>query len=225
MRSNPFATRFVRPGELAWIASTANKLPAGEISATSPTSTCPLADDSPATLAQRFHEALESRGAIVGPHGAGKSTLLEHLKPLLRGEQISLSLRRGERPFRSVCNTTSQWTQGGVLILDGFEQLSTLQAIRVCWKVRRSRMGLLATCHRRSRLLPTLVEIAPTAQLLQQLVVQRLAADDQLSQADRQRWTDLGLLQQWLTQEQGSVREVFMRLYDCYEDSRPTQTG
>ncbi len=86
-------------------------------------------------------------------------------------------------------------------------------------------MGLLATCHRRSLWLPTLVEIAPTAELVQQLVIQRLAGDKQVSQADRQRWTDLSLLQQWLAQEQGSVREVFMRLYDCYEDSRSTQTG
>lgn len=196
-----------------------------EISASQNAARNAVADNSPATLAKRFHETLGSRGAIVGPHGAGKSTLLEHLKRVLRGEQISIKPRRGQRPFRTVYNSVSEWTRGDVLILDGFEQLSTLQAICVCWMARRRGMGLLVTCHRHSLWLPTLVEIAPTAQLVQQLVVQRLAGERQVSQADRRRWTDLELLQQWLAQEQGSVREVFMRLYDCYEDSRPTRTG
>lgn len=226
MRSNPFATRFVRPGQLAWVASP-SEIPASEkvgeeVTVGRTVATDTVADNSPAKLAERFHRALGSRGAVVGPHGAGKSTLLEHLKPLLHGERISLSLRRGQRPFQMICKTVPQWTHGGVLVLDGFEQLSTTQAICVCWMVRRRSMGLLATCHRRSLWLPTLVEIAPTAELVQQLVIQRLAGDSQVSQADRQQWTDLELLQQLLTQEQGSVREVFMRLYDCYEDSSQT---
>lgn len=204
MRSNPFATRFVRPGELAWIA------------------TCH--DDSLAALADCFQRQFKCRAAIVGPHGSGKSTLLEHLVPLLDSEVVWLSLRRSERPFSKIRASTLQWSSGGVLVLDGFEQLSTWQAIRVCWMVRRRRMGLLATCHHPSRLLPTLRTLTPTAELVQRLVADRLADSRSLSQPDRGEWvkelTDERMIQHWLTEERGSVREVFMRLYDYYEDQQ-----
>lgn len=202
MKSNPFATRFVRPGELAWLAT-------GQ-------------DDSLAVLADRFQRQFQCRAAIVGPHGSGKSTLLEHLVPLLDGEVVWLSLRRSERPFHKVRASTHQWPRGGVLVLDGFEQLSTWHAIRVCWMARRRRMGLLVTCHRPSRLLPTLLALAPTAELVQRLVADRLAESDSLSPFEHSGWvdamTDKQRLQLWLTEERGSVREVFMRLYDDYED-------
>ncbi len=189
---------------MAWVASQANPAMA-----------------SPAMLAERFRCNPATRGAIVGPHGAGKSTLLEHFKPLLYAPNVSLTLRRGERrPFQTVYSALAGSSGGRVLILDGFEQLSTAAAICVCWMVRRRAMGLLVTCHRRSLFVPTVIELKPTAQLVQQLVVERLAADSHLCEADRRRWTDLELLQQWLAQERGSVREVFMRLYDCYEESR-----
>lgn len=201
MKSNPFATRFVRPGELAWIAS-------GH-------------DDSLAVLADRFQRRFHCRAAIVGPHGSGKSTLLEHLVPLLNGEAVWLKLRRSEQPLKKIRATSSQWSPGGVLVLDGFEQLSTWQAIRVCWMVRRRRMGLLVTCHQPSLLLPTLLALAPTAELVQRLVTERLAESRALSPVERSEWieemTDEQRLKRWLTEERGSVREVFMRLYDYYE--------
>ncbi len=202
MKSNPFATRFVRPGELAWIAT-------GH-------------DESLAALADSFQRQFHYRAAIVGPHGSGKSTLLEHLIPLLDSEAVWLSLRRSEQPFSKIRASTPQWSSGGVLVLDGFEQLSIWQTIRVCWMVRLRRMGLLVTCHRPSRLLPTLLTLAPTAELVQRLVTDRLAESRALSPLDRCEWldemTDERRLQGWLTKERGSVREVFMRLYDYYED-------
>ncbi len=174
---------------------------------------------SPAVLAELFRCNPATRGAIVGPHGAGKSTLLEHFKPLLCSPHVSLTLRRSERPFHTVYSALAGCSGGRVLILDGFEQLSTAAAICVCWMVRRRALGLLVSGHRRSLFVPTLIELKPTAELVQRLVVERLAGASHLREADRRRWTDLELLQQWLTQERGSVREVFMRLYDCYEDS------
>ncbi len=85
-------------------------------------------------------------------------------------------------------------------------------------------MGLLATCHHPSRLLPTLRTLTPTAELVQRLVADRLADSRSLSQPDRGEWvkelTDERMIQHWLTEERGSVREVFMRLYDYYEDQQ-----
>jgi energy-coupling factor transporter ATP-binding protein EcfA2 len=202
LKSNPFATRFVRPGEIAWVAT-------GH-------------DDSLTALADSFQTRFRRRAAIVGPHGSGKSTLLEHLIPLLNGEKVLLKLRRSEQPFKKIRASTPQWSRGALLVLDGFEQLSTWQAIRVCWMVRQRRMGLLVTCHQPSWLLPTLLRLAPTAELVQRLVTERLAESHARSPLDRSEWieemTDAQRLKRWLTEERGSVREVFMRLYDSYED-------
>jgi energy-coupling factor transporter ATP-binding protein EcfA2 len=170
-------------------------------------------------MLERLQQRLSYRAAIVGPHGSGKSTLLEHLGPLLGEETIRLRLRRSERPFAKIQASVPQWTTGGMLVLDGFEQLSLWQAIRVCWMTRRRQVGLLVTCHRPSWLLPTLVRTAPTPELVQRLVSERLADAHQLSPTARCRLTEPRLLQRWLTEERGSVREVFMRLYDYFEDS------
>ena len=206
MKSNPFATRFVCPGELVWIAT-------GH-------------DDSLAVLANSFQQRFHCRAAIVGPHGSGKSTLLEHLIPLLDANAVWLKLRRREKPFKKIRASSSQWSPGAVLVLDGFEQLSTWQAIRVCWMVRQQRVGLLATCHQPSWLLPTLLTLAPTAELVQRLVTERLTDSHTISQPDRNEWIeemmDERRLKRWLTEEHGSVREVFMRLYDYYEDRQAT---
>lgn len=59
---NPFATRYVRPGQLAWIGDGPHSL---------------------SKLVDTFTLELHCRAAIVGPHGTGKSTLLAHMIPLL----------------------------------------------------------------------------------------------------------------------------------------------
>ncbi len=60
-RSNPFCSRFVRPGAIGY------HFPAGE---------------SVESIVERLH-ACQWRGALVGPHGSGKSTLLHALLPAL----------------------------------------------------------------------------------------------------------------------------------------------
>lgn len=198
----------MRPGQLPWIAT-------GQ-------------DDSADVLADKFHKRFRGRAAIVGPHGSGKSTLLEHLVPLLDCKVVWLKLRRSEQPLKEIRTTIERGASGGALVLDGFEQLSTLQAIRVCWMVRRRRMGLLVTCHRPSWLLPTLLTLTPTVGLVRQLVAECLAPCltrclvESHGRFDRREWadamTDESRLASWLAEEHGNIREVFMRLYDYYED-------
>ncbi len=245
MKSNPFATRFVRPGQLEWLADGDNSLPC---------------------LVERFRCQYDSRAIVVGPHGSGKSTLLEHLVPRLgyvvwrqfagaKSTQLEsqavpagahpppqtesslqaindvaelcdksaapivwLSLRRQEQPMHKLADSRRFWRRAGLLVIDGWEQLSTWQAIRVCWSTRRTGMGLLATCHRDYWLLPTLVTTTATAEHVQRLVRERLASAGCLSAKEQHEFSELALLTQLLKEEQGSVREVFMRLYDRYED-------
>src|SRR5437016_5663581 len=76
--TNPFSTRFVRPGALPF------RFSAGQTAA---------------SLVARLHE-LHWRAQIVGPHGTGKSTLLAALLPEIEaaGQQVrAIALHDGQR--------------------------------------------------------------------------------------------------------------------------------
>ena len=219
---NPFATRFVSPGRLAWISSPVNSV---------------------ASLAARFKTEYRSQAAIVGPHGSGKSTLLAHLVPLLgrvgwhqlpdkqggqlnpEGAVVWLGLRRAsQRPLSQVMATRKYWGHGGLLVVDGFEQLRPWEALCVRVTQRAAKMGLLATCHRRSRIpflsLETLVNTSADVAAVQRLVALRLNSTAGFSPALKEELTQFQLIERLLREEQGSVREVFMRLYDLVENRR-----
>lgn len=192
-RSNPFSTRFVRPGAISY------RFPDGE---------------SAEALIARL-EGHGWRGAIIGPHGCGKSTLLHTLRPVLeaRGRQVVwITLRDGERnlsEWTSELNTLKAATQ---LVIDGWEQLgwwSRSQALRL---VRRGDCGLLVTSHVAAQV-PTLIEIVPQLNTYQQLVHEllRISVDDSPMAIKPE---DIARSYQY---HQGDVREAFFELYDCYE--------
>lgn len=197
--SNPFATRFVAPGVLTWLAP---------------------ADHCVAELARRFTSDLHGRGLVVGPHGSGKSSLLAHLVPQLQGRCVSHVLRRGQRPYRQILAHRPQWRRGRILVLDGLEQLWPWEYALVRSLAAAAGMGLLATAHRPYRSLPTLVKTAADVATLQQLVARLLSAQRELPTQLLERLLDPHQLGQLLAAEQGSVREVFMRLYDVVEEFR-----
>jgi hypothetical protein len=157
--SNPFSTRFVRPGSVPFI------FPQGV---------------SAETLVDRLRQ-YAWRGAIVGPHGSGKSTLLEALVPAIEqaGRQARrVSLHDGERrlPAEFVWPKSSE--PAGVVIVDGYEQLSWLARRKLNTALRRSGWGLLATVHSlpvRSGL-PELYRVEPTFEVFQLVVNHLLAA-------------------------------------------------
>ncbi len=203
--SNPFATRFVAPGKLDWIA-------AGP-------------ESSPQALRLRL-DTLRYRAAIVGPHGSGKSTLLEHLLPQIgpvvvrmdhRGEIVEqkdcqthrgivwLVVRRGTKP--DFCR--SAWRAGGILVLDGYEQLSYLGRFMIVVQTHWKRMGLVVTSHSRV-CLPTLVTTFVTPSMMRQFVQQAAVhagvVPDVVPGLER--------LQELLIRHNGNAREVMMQLFD-----------
>ncbi len=220
MKSNPFSTRFVRPGQLKWIE--------------------PTAEENVQALANRFRQQLHSRAAIVGPHGTGKSTLLEHLVPCLgpiryriasepeiasepaiqmrdaRGCVVWQGLRRANRPLRQILASRSAWQAGGLLVLDGFEQLCFWEQMAVLFHSRWRRMGILVTCHRKTSMLPTLMQTQAKVETVRNLVSDLLKGCPEVS--SEQSFADPRLLHTLLEEEQGNVREVFMRLYDRFEE-------
>ncbi|GAB5403770.1 MAG: hypothetical protein Aurels2KO_20010 [Aureliella sp.] len=216
--SNPFATRFVAPGNLAWV-------PPG-----------PQADLG--TLQRRL-KSLDYRAAIVGPHGTGKSTLLEHLvgpigPVVLRldhhGEIVRQSashempgtvwlvLRRGRKQNFG----RSTWRPGGLLVLDGYEQLSYPERCWIVLETRLRRMGLLVTSHRPvclSTLVTTSVSAGAMRLVVRQAAVQAGVAFDALPEVGE------GRLEALLKHHGGNAREAMMQLYDEFAASKNNWSG
>jgi hypothetical protein len=162
------------------------------------------------------------RGAIVGPHGSGKTTLLETLKPVLSAAGClihAVSLHGGQRRlpaefFLAVYNSASSGDAALrrlMLIVDGYEQLGWFARMRLDHFCRRLGAGLLVTAHATCGI-PALMNLAPEASLVEQLVVElcaKVSAPITKSQIAAS-----------LACHGSNVRETFFALYDQHERLR-----
>jgi len=208
---NPFSTRYTRPGAIPF------RFP-------------------PGSDADKLVEQLRCqgwRGAIVGPHGSGKSSLLAALIPAIRraGKEVLLvelhdgqrrlpvDLEKGSGVF--VCQADSAAQVGsqtktpdpfsGVVIVDGYEQLSWWNRLRLRGVARRRRFGLLVTSHAPTSL-PLLFRTATSLELAQAIVRSLLAGRPELVSPEQ--------LAQRFELRQGDLRELLFDLYDLYEQRR-----
>jgi len=142
MHSNPFSTRFIQPGAIAY-----HRFDGGSVT----------------QLATRFLELPSKRASIIGPHGSGKSTLVASLVhefnrmlPDTRIHQLRFST---DQSASTALNTAlSGWTQSSIAILDGYEQLNFWSRIKCAWTTRKKSMRILATAHQRIPSFETLWE-------------------------------------------------------------------
>jgi energy-coupling factor transporter ATP-binding protein EcfA2 len=189
--SNPFATRYVRPGAIAY------HWPPGE---------------SAAALVERL-KANCWRGEIVGPHGSGKSTLLAALVPALEaaGRRV-LMFTLGEGA-RRLPRGRSQFAAAGLdtlVIVDGYEQLAGWARWMLRLTCRRRHCGLLVTAHRPSgmpRLVETRVEPQAAVEIVRELV-------GSVGQVDPREVLPA------LEASGGDLREALFHLYDVFEERR-----
>ena len=187
--SNPFSTRYVRPGALRY------EFPPG-IDA--------------GTLVGRI-EKNQWWGQIVGPHGSGKTTLIETLIPELQraGRLIQRFTLRAQdrRPYRRRFSNC-RWDPDTVAIVDGYQQLSAWNRFQLRTSCRRARCGLLVTAHQ-SLGLPHLINTRADLDTAG-LIVQQLLADEPgiLSHAD---------VAECFRQQHGNCREMLFALYDLYQ--------
>jgi hypothetical protein len=186
VHSNPFSTRFIRPGSIPYL----------------------FADgDSATTLIAHLKEA-NWRGQIIGPHGSGKSTLLAALVPALEAagrSAVSIALHQGQHQLPPIdASSLSSTTQ---LIIDGYEQLSWWSRWRAHRLCKRHRTGLLVTAHA-DQGLPTIYETQPSEPLANRVVAALLPAGDAtISPAD---------IASAYQATRGNLRETLFQLFDVY---------
>ena len=185
--SNPFATRFIRPGAIPFIFAEG---------------------ESAASLVERLREQAWW-GQILGPHGSGKSTLLATLIPALAaaGRHVALhTLHQGEHRLSAFdCQRLAPSTQ---LIVDGFEQLTWWQKRRVKASCRRAGCGLLITAHVDLGL-PTVYQTQPSESLAATVVARLLPESGHKIAA-----SDVAAA---YAAAAGNVRETLFQLFDVYQ--------
>jgi hypothetical protein len=193
---NPFATRYVRPGRIAFLFPTS-------------------------TSARQWIDQLARHawwGQIVGPHGVGKSTLLHSLVPHLKaaGRHIVwITLRAGQRQIpASVRRTMRVGTPKDLVLVDGYEQLGWWPRRQLKRHCRRRGAGLLVTTHRRAGF-PTSIELLGSLETVQQLTRHLLRNHGDV--------IDAAEVSHCYQQAEGNVRETLFALYDLYEQRRPTR--
>ena len=195
--SNPFATRYVRPGALPYL------FPAGT--------------DAAALVARLRRHGWW--GQITGPHGSGKSTLLQTLLPPLEdaGRRIALyELHPGATRLSAAREPPGSWDDRTQVVIDGYELLGWLPRLWLRRTCAARHAGLLVTAHRR-RGLPEIWQTEVTFELASRVVGLLTAgwtgpavSADAVAQA--------------FAAHPGNLREMLFALYDCYE-TRPGESA
>jgi hypothetical protein len=187
--TNPFATRWTRPGAIPFVFAGGSTL---------------------LDLVSRL-QANDWRGAIVGPHGSGKSTLLAAIVPAIEAagrRALVIRLHNGQRRLPLTRRDFRQLRGSTVLAIDGYEQLGWWTR---CWLAARCShrgLGLLVTSHAKVRL-PVIFSTVPSLSLIEQLTKNYLPNHAGLI-------TRSDLVRAW--QRHGpDVRETFFELYNVFE--------
>jgi hypothetical protein len=189
--SNPFATRFTRPGAIEFLFP---------------------ADESADILIARLREHAW-QGEIVGPHGAGKSTLVATLiVPLAAAGRnvVHATLHQGETTLPKSLDNWRTWNAATQVIVDGYEQLTWWPRSKLAWRVRDRGAGLLVTSHAPAGL-PTIMLVAPRFEAALQ-VVRRLVPEETLITRDD--------IEHAFRACDGNIREMLFQLYDLYQVRR-----
>ena len=240
--SNPFATRFVRPGALEFRFTATN----GSIGKNPSGNKCTKADRVGQLdgIGGQFNAELgESRleeivddlhqhriGLFVGHHGSGKSTLLHTLTPRLKSRfavvhhlqfcqeyhpHLTARLRNRYRMVLKLRSQTKDLPSGGLLTLDGAEQLTRVELRLLCRRIRRRGLALLATCHAPISNLPILHRTVVTPQLIQDLTEELIAqAPDVVRHHIRQWLSDRPIA------SEVNLRDLFFDLYDVAHEAQ-----
>jgi energy-coupling factor transporter ATP-binding protein EcfA2 len=193
MASNPFATRFTRPGRIEPFDHQGNRI---DVDA----------------LLERLH-LLGGTAAIVGPHGSGKSTLLVHLADAIdrRGEHVHRVRLHSWRDAFAAWKAIRRAPARGTVCIDSWECLGVASRTALLLAARLTGRGLLVTAHRGADM-PQLVHCGTTATLLRSIV---------RTLPGRDGWHGTWILdsdvESAFAAHGGNLRESLYELYDRFE--------
>lgn len=192
--SNPFSTRFVRPGAVPF------QFP-------------PEHQESKQSLDKLVDRlsSLGSRAQVIGPHGSGKSTLVRQLLAVLAQRGLPsylVSLHDGERHMPAGWATAAQDAAARLVIVDGYEQLSAWNRWALKFHCRSHGWQLLVTAHQDVGL-PTLFRTATDLATARSIVAHLVASSDK--NIDEKSIADS------FATAGGNVRDMLFALYDRYE--------
>lgn len=192
---NPFGTRYTRPGTLPFLAGS---------------------DGAAIDAARLAGEAIgQRRSAIVGPHGTGKTTLLTQLRPYLEEADASrcrsITLRSGE-VSTELWRVLSTVPSSGMLIVDGYEQLGSVERLRLIVTAWRRRVRMLVTAHRPPRLFAVLGRTGTSRQTAR-LLTARL-----LEEFPAHREVMLRAFDEHWDGAEGNIRQLWATLYEQFEN-------
>lgn len=184
--SNPFATRFVRPGAIPY------RFPSGQ---------------SLEMFRRRLRDA-QWMGQIVGKHGSGKTTLLRTLDNHWSSwgrKAVTVTLRDQQRFLPIALLEANSWTSKTQVIVDGHEQLGWISRCWLSWQCRRTGCGLLVTTHD-DQPFPTIFRTNTSKDLAGTLV----------RDLTRDRWDapTQGDILRAFEQSGGNLREMLFLLYN-----------
>ena len=211
MKHNPFSTRKTTPGKIPYHFG-------------SEVISCRKYGD-------RFYNDLYSslrtidfQSQIVGGHGTGKTTFLIGLICYLENRKHTvnhISLHDGQRLlprkfWERHIRIVSQFKIGAIEnlpidVLDGYEQLSLAQKIRLRLACQKKKCGLLITTHNPAWRLPVLLHTEPTFQTLQAIVRYLFRDQSDLEPPDE------NLCRSLFERHQSNIRSALFDLYDEYE--------
>jgi hypothetical protein len=157
------------------------------------------------------------RGQIVGPHGSGKSTLLAELVSKLHAREVPTqvtALHDGQRHLPVGFLDSLKPGVRTILIIDGYEQLSFSECIKLRLRSGFHGHGLLVTTHSPALFLATLITLTTSTTLLSPLL-NRLTAGFQPLISEHDAAVSFA-------RHSGNLREVWFDLYDQYERNRRT---
>ncbi len=192
--SNPFSTRFIRPGAVPFLFPPEQAGAKQDLDA----------------LADRL-SSLGSRSQIVGPHGSGKSTLVRQLMDQLAQRGLPsylVSLHDGERRMPAGWAKAAQQMAARLVIVDGYEQLGAWSRWMLKFRCRIRGWQLLVTAHQDVGL-PTLFRTATDLATARSIVAHLLAPSD--------KNIDETTIADSFAAARGSVRDMLFALYDRYE--------
>ncbi len=197
--SNPFSTRFIRPGAVPFLFPTEQT----------------GAKQNLAALVDKL-SSLGSRAQIVGPHGSGKSTLVRQLIAVLARRDLPshlVTLHDGERRMPAGWEAAAQHiaaehTAVRLIIVDGYEQLGAWSRWALQFRCRSRGWQLLVTAHRDVGL-PILFRTATDLATARSIVAHLVAPSD--NNIDETSIADS------FAAARGNVRDMLFALYDRYE--------